>query len=598
MKIKHVLWLLVAACGSDVERPSPNPPPSWGAPITGGTMLVTRDGKFAVIADADRDRIVAVDLASQDTTELALEKGDEPGRLVEDGAGRIHVALRGGGALLSLASPTATDATRRVACAEPRGLAWQASTDQVHVACSSGELVTFAQTGDAVRTLRLERDLRDVIVDGDRLRITRFRTAELLTVDATTGAIVERATAPTVKRTVVDGGSDCPTCGGISQPQIVDAPPAVAWRALPMPDGAVLVSHQRQIKGRMQTTPGGYGMGCGGGPVEAAVTVVRPGQPPFAVSPLVNGTLPVDVALSPRGDLLAFAFAGTQTIHRVQVSNLVAPDKEEEECGGHKDVGAPIRDDLGAPTSIAFTPDGKLVVFYPESPAIVIHASAVDKQVVALPGGLGYDAGRELFHTQTNSGLACASCHPEGRDDGLVWEFEGIGFRRTQSLAGNILSRAPYHWNGDMEDLEMLMHDVFGERMGGGVITRSMTLSLGPWLERIPAPKGIVTDATAVERGRAVFESVDVGCASCHNGAALTNNQLVNVGTGGVLKVPSLVGVGARAPFMHDGCAKTLLDRFTLRDAVGACGGGDTHGKTSHLAEAQLADLVAYLESL
>ena len=43
---------------------------------------------------------------------------------------------------------------------------------------------------------------------------------------------------------------------------------------------------------------------------------------------------------------------------------------------------------------------------------------------------------------------------------------------------------------------------------------------------------------------------------------------------------------------MHDGCAKTLADRF------GACGGGDAHGVTSTLTQAQLADLVAYLESL
>jgi hypothetical protein len=71
-----------------------------------------------------------------------------------------------------------------------------------------------------------------------------------------------------------------------------------------------------------------------------------------------------------------------------------------------------------------------------------------------------------------------------------------------------------------------------------------------------------------------------------------TNNALVFVGTGGMFKVPSLVGVAARAPYMHDGCAATLRDRF------GTCGGGDAHGRTSGLTEAQLADLAAFLESL
>jgi len=44
---------------------------------------------------------------------------------------------------------------------------------------------------------------------------------------------------------------------------------------------------------------------------------------------------------------------------------------------------------------------------------------------------------------------------------------------------------------------------------------------------------------------------------------------------------------------MHDGCAATLADRFDP-----ACGGGDLHGKTSHLTPAETGDLVAYLKSL
>jgi hypothetical protein len=43
---------------------------------------------------------------------------------------------------------------------------------------------------------------------------------------------------------------------------------------------------------------------------------------------------------------------------------------------------------------------------------------------------------------------------------------------------------------------------------------------------------------------------------------------------------------------MHDGCAKTLRDRFNLD-----CG-GDKHGKIEQLDEPQLADLMAFIESL
>src|SRR5258706_3040355 len=91
--------LFIAACGGSDPT---DPPPAWGVPITGGTMIVTHDGKRAVVADPDRDKLYVVDLASNSVQGFALNAGDEPGRLVEDGAGRIHVGLRRGGALLTL----------------------------------------------------------------------------------------------------------------------------------------------------------------------------------------------------------------------------------------------------------------------------------------------------------------------------------------------------------------------------------------------------------------------------------------------------------------------------------------------------------------
>jgi hypothetical protein len=57
--------------------------------------------------------------------------------------------------------------------------------------------------------------------------------------------------------------------------------------------------------------------------------------------------------------------------------------------------------------------------------------------------------------------------------------------------------------------------------------------------------------------------------------------------------VPQLHNLAFRGPFLHDGCAGTLLERFTK------CGSpGDRHGLTSKLTPAQIDDLVAYLETL
>ncbi|MEO8700245.1 MAG: cytochrome-c peroxidase [Kofleriaceae bacterium] len=585
---------MVASCAD--SEPSVTPPPPWGVPISGGTMLVTRDGLHAVIADPDRDRLVSVELATgKIVADTPLQVNDEPGRLVEDGTGLVHVALRRGNAIVSYDAATGTLGARRAACAEPRGLAWDPASDQLHVACSTGELVSFpAAGGEATRRLRLDRDLRDVVISNGQLVVTRFRTAEVLTLDAQ-GAVASRVVPPTVRRINSRGFE-----GGPVEPDDdgrIDAIPAVAYRTLALADGRILVTHQRQLQKELGTEEtGGYGgFGCGANPVEAAVTIVAGGVP-HSVKPVFIGTLPVDAAVSPRGDRVAFVSAGTRTIHQVGIAAFGEDrGEDDQDCpgGGGDDVAPLINDQLGAPTSVAYAPDGALVVFYPELPGIVIRSAVGDVRTVTLPGEIGYDAGRALFNAATPVGLACASCHPEAREDGLVWNFRDIGTRRTQSLAGGILGRGPYHWAGDMADLPTLMDDVFAKRMAGGPITNSQRLSLGPWLDRLPVPAAApLADAAAVDRGRALFQSDATQCATCHTGVLMTNNVRVNVGTLGTFKVPSLLGVSARAPFMHDGCASTLADRF------GSCGGGDLHGRTSQLDATQLADLVAYLESL
>src|SRR6266545_7549152 len=75
-----------------VYPPPPVPGPAFGAVVSGGNLLVTHDGKFIVTADPDRDRIYAVDSSTHAlVSEITLNSHDEPGRLIEDAAGRIHV---------------------------------------------------------------------------------------------------------------------------------------------------------------------------------------------------------------------------------------------------------------------------------------------------------------------------------------------------------------------------------------------------------------------------------------------------------------------------------------------------------------------------
>jgi hypothetical protein len=592
--VKHALAfaLFAAACGT-TTKPSSDPLPSWGVPVSGGNVLALSDNQHAVVADPDRDRLMVVDLDAGTTVEIALQAGDEPGRLVEDAAGRVHVALRRGGALLTIAGTTIV--SRRAVCAEPRGLAYDATADAIDVACTTGELVTLpAAGGDATRSVFVDRDLRDVLIVNSALYVTRFKTAELLALD-TNGAILSRTPMPTVRR-FDEGGQGGPLqdgSGSGSDDGKIDALPAVAWRAVALSDGRIAVSHQRQLQRELSVAQGGYGgFGCGGTPIESTISIVTPGQgttpgTTVAYTP-IGASLPVDLAIAPSGQL-AVAFAGGKAIVVTSVSQMVV-DPNEEGC---PQGGMSSSDNFGAPTSVAFTGNSDLIAFYPELPGLVVTHNGT-KRTITLPGELGYDSGRNMFHEETPAGLACASCHPEGRDDGLVWKFAELGPRRTQVLGGSILARAPYHWTGDEADLPTLMDDVFSVRMSGPMPTNSEHRSLGPFLDRVPAPAPIgMANVDAATRGQAVFEDPSVGCLGCHVGALKSTKAIVDVGTGGMFKVPSLIGVGARAPFLHDCCAATLTDRFTP-----TCGGGDLHGKTSQLSVAQVSDLVAYLETL
>jgi len=131
--------------------------------------------------------------------------------------------------------------------------------------------------------------------------------------------------------------------------------------------------------------------------------------------------------------------------------------------------------------------------------------------------------------------------------------------------------------------------------MSGPTLSTEQKGALSGWIDTIPAlPKATGLDAAAVARGKTLFDDPKVACATCHAGALLTSNATVDVGTGRALQVPSLRGLSWRAPFMHDGCAATIADRF----GSAACGGGEKHGGTSQLAPADVADLTAFLQSL
>ena len=81
--------------------------------------------------------------------------------------------------------------------------------------------------------------------------------------------------------------------------------------------------------------------------------------------------------------------------------------------------------------------------------------------------------GRALFHATEDrrisaDGRACASCHPDGRDDGLVWSSPN-GPRQTPMLAGRLDGAAPYGWNGDGKTIAAHLKSTMNRLRGTGL---------------------------------------------------------------------------------------------------------------------------------
>lgn len=588
-------------------------------PISGGTMLTTRDGTLVVASDPDRDQVYFVDAKARTLLSVrALQAGDEPGRLVEDAAGRIHVLLRSGHAVASLARDAASPITRREVCDVPRGIAYDAAHDLLHVACAEGKLISLAAApeGAITRSLSVDRDVRDVIVRGDQLWVSRFRSSELLTIGAD-GAVTQRVQPPTLAHDELQQqftpSADGQGCIGSGENVRVEAQPSVAYRLLDVPGAGIAMLHQRSKHGEVQVMPGGYASGsCGSGIVQTSLTVGMD-LPSMASTDIVDLTLAVDMAVDPDGALLAVIAPGNAgTLPQLQLISLEAmgqfrtaaqvsagqsprPDLGVEPCISGTPVSPPPADQQGQAIAVTFASPYIVAVQNREPAAIDFidaRTNAVRKHL-DLNQPTRFDTGHAMFHLRASSGVACASCHAEAGDDGHVWEFHGIGQRRTQTLRGGILGTEPFHWNGDMKDFPTLVHEVFVGRMAGFEPSPDQTNLLAQWIDKQPALHAQALDIAAAERGKALFESAAVGCTTCHSGAHLTNNHSEDVGTGALLQVPSLHGVAFRSPLMHDGCAKSLLDRFSP-----ACGGGDKHGHTSQLSAAEINDLVTYLTTL
>jgi mono/diheme cytochrome c family protein len=177
--------------------------------------------------------------------------------------------------------------------------------------------------------------------------------------------------------------------------------------------------------------------------------------------------------------------------------------------------------------------------------------------------------GRSLFHRSpdtriSNDGRTCASCHPDGLDDGLTWPTPD-GPRQTPSLRGRVEGTAPYGWLGRRPTLAEHLKQTI-RRLGGSGLPASDSEALVAYLNamRAPTPVGAsyAEDTGHGSRGESIFAD---RCGSCHEPwSGYTDGERHDVRSRGrgdidrAFDTPSLRFVASTAPYFHDGRYRSL----------------------------------------
>jgi YVTN family beta-propeller protein len=217
--------------------------------------------------------------------------------------------------------------------------------------------------------------------------------------------------------------------------------------------------------------------------------------------------------------------------------------------------------------------------------------------------------------------MSCASCHHDGGVDGTTW-LSPDGPRQTQPL-WNLQDTAPFHASATRDEVQDAEVDIESLLDGVGLAPGAALPELGKRngstsadldslarfvLEGIRVPKARDITSQQEERGREVF--LKAGCQQCHVGAHWTisslpssagsfsgveiTSALRDVGTTtpndalgqNGFDVPTLLGLGSSAPYLHDGSATTLEE--VLRNPQHA----------PSLTETETSDLILFLHSI
>jgi len=207
---------------------------------------------------------------------------------------------------------------------------------------------------------------------------------------------------------------------------------------------------------------------------------------------------------------------------------------------------------------------------------------------------------------------SCASCHPDGRVDGLNWDLLNDGMGNPKQTKSELFSHCtpPTMITGIRKDMHTcnragLIHIQFVTRPEEDVNCFDAYCSQ---MKAVPSP--YLVDGQLSERakrGAKLFEKAK--CATCHNPnkkspegeplwVEMDPLKLYDLGLGTGTEVgrkfdtPTLAECWRTAPYLYDGRALTMEEVLTTANP------GDRHGETSKLSKEEIADLAEYVLSL
>jgi YVTN family beta-propeller protein len=199
---------------------------------------------------------------------------------------------------------------------------------------------------------------------------------------------------------------------------------------------------------------------------------------------------------------------------------------------------------------------------------------------------------------------SCASCHPDGRTDGLNWDLpnDGLGNpKKARSLVGSF-DRGPVMAMGVRGSAKEavragLTHVLFSSLPEEGA------LAIDEYLRSLkPDPSPHLVEgklSPAAERGKKIFNDERIGCARCHSGPNFTDKKTHDIGSVGRFdkpsdrfQTPTLLELWRTAPYLHDGRCGTVKEIFTENNH------GLSRGEANRLSDKEIDDLVEYLLSL